>query len=191
MELSRKLRLLLLALYEYKYNGKLYELGEIFSTNGIPICLEEIQEIAKTLTEDGLIRTMSIGDTLYSQITVDGVEYLDENNFFTGGNYLPQDRIKPLERELLCNKLDLLQAQLQESRLGKIVPQVTLALEVEELKVLLNILGRHSWIQILKGKLFELSADHLSQEEINQVLQMFEVHAGSQSQPVSDFTIGS
>lgn len=184
-----KLRYLLLALYEYKYNGKLYEIGEIFSKNSIPISLEEIQEIAKTLTEDGLIRTMSIGDTLYSQISVDGVEYLDENNYFTGSNYLPQDRITPLERELLRNKLDLLQAQLQESRLGKIVPWVTLTLEVEELKILLNILGRHSWLQILKGKLFELSAGHLSQEEINQVLQMFEVRAASECQPVPDFRI--
>ncbi|MHC2990773.1 hypothetical protein OB13_03950 [Pontibacter sp. HJ8] len=184
-----KLRYLLLALYEYKYNGKLYEIEAIFSTNGIAISRVEAQEIAKTLTEDGLIRTMSIGETLYSQITVDGVEYLEENNYFTGSTYLPQDRIKPLERELLRDKLDLLQAQLQESRLGKIVPAVTIAMEVEELKNLLNILGRHSWIQILKGKLFEMSAGYLSQVELHHALQMFEVHAASENQPVSDFTI--
>lgn len=174
MELTLKIRLLLLALYEHKYNGKLYELGEIFNKNGIKISQIEIEEIARTLSEDDLLKTLTVRETIYGQITVDGVEFLEENSFFSGSSYLPQDRIKPLERELMRNKLNEFHTALLESELGNIVPSDILEKEMEELKALLNILGKHSWLQILKGKLFELGEGKVSQSEIGDLMQIFE-----------------
>ena len=174
MELTLKIRLLLLALYENKYNGKLYDLGEIYYKNGIKISQIEIEEITRTLCEDSLLKTISVKSSIYGQITVDGVEFLEENNFFSGSSYLPKDRIKPLERELLRNKLNELHTALLESELGNATPSDILEKEMEELKALLNILGRHSWLQILKGKLIELGDGKVSQLELNNLQQTFE-----------------
>ena len=189
MELTMKIRYLLLSLYEYKYNGKLYELGEIFSNNGLKVTHSELEEIASTLTADNFLNTLSIGDAIYGQITIDGVEFLEENNFFSGKNYLPHDKIKPLERERMCNRLDDLQARLQESAIGKFVPQEAISAEFEDLKSLLGILGKHSWMQTLKGKLFEFGVGKVSQEEINRLIQSFENQSTSEGNRVSDFRI--
>lgn len=174
MELTLKIRLLLLALYEHKYNGKLYKLGDIFGKNGIKISQIEIEEIAKTLSEDDLIKTLTVEETIYGQITVDGVEFLEENNFFSSSSYLPQDRIKPLDRELMRNKLNKLHTTLLDSKLGNIVPKEILEKEMEELKALLNILGKHSWLQILKGKLIEMGEGQLNAQAIDQLLEIIE-----------------
>lgn len=189
MKLNMKLRYLLLALYEHKYNGKLYEIEEIFADNGIRISQFETEELARTLTEDGMIKTISIGETIYAQITVDGVEYLEESNFFTASSYLPQDRIKPLEREILRSKLDELHTQLMASELGNLLPEVTLVTEMEELKSLLNTLGKRSWIQILKGKVYEIGIGKISQEEINKLLQNFETHPAPEGSQITDYNI--
>ena len=187
MKHTMKVRYLLLSLYEYKYNGKLYELGEILSNNGLKATHVELEEIASTLTADNLLNTLTIGDTIYGQITIDGVEFLEENNFFSGKTYLPHDKIKPLEREKMCNKLDDLLARIQESAIGKFVPKEAISSEIEDLKSLLSILGKHSWMQILKGKLYEFGVGRLSQEEINRLIQSFDTQSTSEGNLVPDF----
>jgi len=189
MELTMKIRYLLLVLYEYKYNGKLYELGEILAKNGLKVTNAELEEIASTLSADNLLNTLSIGDTIYGQITVDGVEFLEENNFFSGKSYLPHDKIKPLERERMCTKLDELQARLQESAIGKLVPKEAITTEIEDLKSLLGILGKHSWMQILKGKLYEFGVGKVSQEEISRLIQSFDTQSASEGSLIPDFRI--
>ncbi|WP_157578716.1 hypothetical protein [Pontibacter roseus] len=184
-----KIRYLLLALYEHKYNGKLYEVGEVFASSGIRCNPIECREIARTLEEDGLVKTLTVEDTVYAQISTDGVEFLDENNFFTGSSYLPQDRIKPLQREVLGNKLDELCQRLRESSLGKVISDATLDREMAELRSLLNLLGRRSWVQILKGKVYELATGKLSQEEINHLLQDFDERPTLQGVQVPDYNI--
>ncbi|MBD1396162.1 hypothetical protein H9Q13_03210 [Pontibacter sp. JH31] len=178
MELTLKIRLLLLALYEFKYNGKLYELGELFSKSGVKISRIEIEEIARTLSEDGLLKTITVKETIYGQISVDGVEFLEENKFFSGSSYLPKDRIKPLEREILRNKLNELYTAVLQTELASEVPSEVLEREVEELKALLNLLGRHSWLQILKGKFLEIAAEKLPHTELSELLQDFELSSG-------------
>lgn len=189
MELNMKIRYLLLALYEYKYNGKLYEVGEVFASNGIKISPEECLEIAQTLQEDGLIKTLLIEDTIYAQILADGVEYLEDNNFFSGSSYLPLDRIKPLQREVFRNKLDEICILLQKLPIGDRIPAETLNWEMDELRNLLNILGKRSWLQIFKGKVLELTSGKATQEELNGLLRYFEAYPAVEVNKYSDFII--
>jgi hypothetical protein len=183
MELTVKIRILLLALYEHKYNGKLYELGEILANNGIKVNPKEMEGICEMLSSEGLLKILSIRKTIYGQITVDGVEFLEENNFFGGSSYRPQDKIKPLEWELMHNRIDEMQRSLLKSRLATMIDAGLLALEMEELKALQNVLGRRNWLQILKGKLFELSKGQINISEIDQLLAIIEAGHAAEDTP--------
>jgi hypothetical protein len=186
MELTLQTRYLLLALYDYRYNGKYYELGDVFSSHGITISRLEVDEIARSLLEAGLVRALQIENTLFVQISLDGVDYVEENDFFADSSYIPQDRLKPLERELVRHKLTALHLQLQATELGVLVTPEMLRREIEELDALLNILGKRSWLQILKGKVYEMSQESSAATTCYSILQEFESQICAKEKRISD-----
>ncbi|WP_242918931.1 hypothetical protein [Pontibacter liquoris] len=173
MEVAVNIRFLLLALYEKKYDGKWYDVADLFTSHHLEIVQVEAKEIVDTLTKDGLIRSIAIGDKFLAQITADGVEFLEESNFFNESTYIPKDRILPLQRELLRHQMDEFTMRMLQSEYGPSIPAVEFLKEVEELKALLNILGQKSWLQIMKSKFREIFSDSVPQEVLEEMLRNY------------------
>ncbi|MDX5418837.1 MAG: hypothetical protein LPK09_06450 [Hymenobacteraceae bacterium] len=187
MELSKKIRFLLLALYEKKYNGKYYDIEELYRENAIRINQHEVTELAKTLENDGLIIKMPLGGKIFAKLSLDGSDFLEENNFFIESSYLPQDRLKPLEKEILSNRLDTFYEEVIKPLLGDLVPAAEIEKEINELRSLLHILGRRSWIQILKGKFLEMSKGKIAKEEMDELLNTFDPKPASETTKLTEY----
>ena len=174
MELDFKKRFLLLALCEKKYDGKFYDAAGLFSTNKIDVSPAELKDALDLLGSEHLVKTFFISDRYLVQITVDGVEFLEENSFFDERNEAVRDRMKPLQREILRHQLDDFTLRVCQSDLGKQLDHEQFVKEIEELKALLNILGRKHWMQILKGKFYEFCDGNMPLRRLKKILDAFE-----------------
>jgi len=174
MEEEFKNHFLLLALYEKRYDGKFYDVAGLFSANNIDIAPVELMGTLEALGNEHLVKSFFIGERYLSQITMDGIEFLEENNFFDQNNYAVRDRIKPLQREILRHKLDDFTQRICRSDIGAKLNQDEFIKEAEELKMLLNILGRKNWMQMLKGKFYELCQGNVPLRRLKKIMDIFE-----------------
>ncbi|MBF9253749.1 hypothetical protein I2I11_10630 [Pontibacter sp. 172403-2] len=174
METEFKKRFLLLGLCERKYDGKYYDAAGLFAANRISATPAELKEILEMLGNDHLVKYFYIGERYLVQITMDGVEFLEESNFFEEKSYVVYDMIKPLQREILRYRLDDFTARICQSDIGAMLNRDEFMKEAEELKVLLNVLGRKHWMQMLKGKFYELCQGNVPLRRLKKILDAFE-----------------
>ena len=169
MKIKDKKLILLKSLYTKRFDGKYYDVETILGGLG-QTSRDESYSIAKSLSDEGLIKIVATKDSTHAEITSSGVErveYLDIES------YAPQDLIDPAERETIKTKLDEFSERLKRIEVGQQITYDDLIDEIETLKKLLNILGKKEWTQILKGKLVDAGFGSVADKVFDILIETF------------------
>lgn len=136
------------------------------------ITSNESDEIGKELKKKGLVN-LSISKTgTYLSITALGKEYVEDNlldSFF----YNPFDKFSETEKSELSTKLDELLERIKKLELGQQVTYDDFEAEFKELKVLMNVLGKKDWKQLLYGKLVDAGLGAISSKVLDITINVF------------------
>jgi hypothetical protein len=152
---------ILTSLYEKKYDGMYHSVLEILGTTH-----SEAFKLASALENDGLIKVVSSKDSVDAEITTAGVEWIEDNGHT---DYAPQDPISESERKILIQKIDELAQRLSRLEHGQDIIYTDIDKHLEEVKTLLNVLGKKNWVQVLTGGLLEAGLGEIS-PEVKEVL---------------------
>lgn len=134
-------------------DGKYHDVTYIFWACGIGISTDdEPRAIAKSLNDYGYIKIFGNARGLSACITIDGTEALE-----TMREDLPKSKPSPgsPDMEVLNKKLDEVIEWLKRNDMGNEI----IFDELQDLKEAGEKLDLKNWKQLLKGKLFDLSAD--------------------------------
>lgn len=144
---------LLKILYLKKFDGKYYDTVKILEQFGTTN-YQEAKNISKSLSDEGYIKIISGKHSIEAIIEPSGIEFiedLDERE----NRYEPSDNFEKQEKEVIKQKLDEFSVRLSKIEVGQQIIYDDFLEEIENLKRLLNILGKKDWTQILKGKLVD------------------------------------
>ncbi|WP_276366172.1 hypothetical protein [Chryseolinea sp. H1M3-3] len=165
---SKEKRIAILkGLYERKFDGKIYDLRPFLPT----ATLTELYQIAKALENDGLIKMVASKDSVHGEITLSGVEVIDAEE--TDLAYQPKDKFNPDESRTLKAKIDELGDRLSRMEVGQQITYDDLIHELEELKKLVDVLGKKNWLQILKGKLVDAGFGVIADQVSELIIEIF------------------
>ncbi len=172
MNTKEKKKIILLALYDKKYDGKLHDIVELVR-DYCPISRIEAEQITKSLQDKDLINMHANKDSVHAEITGPGVEFIEEESEKENIEYNPDDKIKLFEQEVIKTRLDELAEQLKKIELGQQITYDDLFDEMQELKSLVSVLGKKDWSQLLKGKLVDAGLGSLSAKALEILIQTF------------------
>jgi DNA-binding MarR family transcriptional regulator len=174
MKTSEKKNLILKALYEQGLNGECYDVGKLLSSY-TTFKAGELRAITKSLADADLIKMTSTREAIYVELTADGAEYIEDNidDSSRPGSYQPMDNFSDSEKDTILDKLNDLTDKLKEIQLGQEVTYEDLRAELQEMKQLLNVLGKKHWFQVLKGKMIDAGLGSLSGEAFSVLLDAF------------------
>jgi hypothetical protein len=131
------------------YDGKYYSIPYIFNVNGIKMKFPfQDREYGKAIAENDYAELLHQPDTT-AKLTLKGKMYVERNLLNTNGKTSDQSQID------LESKIIEIMKKLETLGLG----QEVIYVELEELKDLHEKLNEKNWIQIVKGKLVELSVE--------------------------------
>lgn len=70
--------------------------------------------------------------------------------------YDPKDKLSNEEKNIIIDGLDELKSEIEKLRKGQEIIYDDFVDEIEELKSLINVLGKKNFSQIVKGKLIDI-----------------------------------
>jgi len=151
-KLSYKAKEELLLTKLYKLQGdRLYSIKEILLANGIVMVSDtEEYDLANYLEEKGFVENNSTKDGAFVRIIMSGIDYVEN----LGTKTIKES---PSENGEMDKKLDLILEKLELLDTGHEV----LFEEIEELRDLYGKLNKKNWIELLKGKLLDISISQL------------------------------
>jgi len=147
LSVQDKMDLLIVKLKSIKGKG-LILVNEILEGNGIHLSEVEVTELIEELVKKGFVKYHDRMGPSVIRITVKGELYVEKK------------LTKKIEREAnveMNNKIDLIIHELQKLGLG----QEIIFSEIEEMRGLYSKVPKKNWIQILKGKIVELSVEKI------------------------------
>ena len=148
MKFKYKKELLLKLLYEKRFDGKYYSIGELFIEEKIIIELQEEFQLADSLLAIGHITGSKNKLGTSCRINYEGIEWIEDNINL-------EEYYGPRERKEISEKLDEFGKSLKELKLGQQVIYDDFHEEFQELKRLLGLLRKKEWIAIFKGVLIQ------------------------------------
>lgn len=158
---------ILKGLYEKKFDGKFYDLQPFL----VAVTLNELYQIARALENDGLIKMVASKDSVHGEITLRGVEVIEGEE--TDLAYQPKDKFSSDESRTLKAKINELGDRLSRIEVGQQITYDDLIQELEELKKLLDVLGKKNWLQILKGKLVDAGFGVIADQVSELIIEIF------------------
>ena len=153
-------------------DGRYYDVTYIFWSCGIGVNNDnEPRAIANSLKEYGYINTRGNSKGLSASITIDGVEALERMK-----EELPKSKPSPNgpDMEVLNKKMGEVIEWLKKNDMGNEI----IFDELREMKEAREKLDLKNWKQLLKGKLFDLSADKALGLGIEAAKQIFKTFTG-------------
>lgn len=174
MKTSEKKNLILKALYEHGLNGETYDISELVSSY-TAIKSIELSALAKSLARADLIKMTATREAIYVELTAEGAEYVEDNitDSTQSHSYQPKDSFSESEKDTILEKLNDLTDKLQQVQLGQEVTYDDLRAEIQEMKQLLNVLGKKQWFQVLKGKMIDAGLGSLLSEAFSLLSDAF------------------
>lgn len=160
MKFSEKKTQTLLALYERKFDGNYYDISTLLDKWGISVSLSEAIQIGEALENEGFINLAATKDGASAFITGEGVESVEEYDFFHTG-----DKSADFSQEelvILNQKLDEMLERLSKLELGQQITYDDLKNEVDELRELTKVINKKNWFQLLQGKLVSIGLGKLA-----------------------------
>lgn len=160
MKFSEKKTQTLLALYEHKFDGNYYDISALLDKWGISVSLSEAIQIGEALENEGFINLAATKDGASAYITGEGVEFVEEFDFFHS-----EDRSAEFSQEelvMLNRKLDEMLERLSKLELGQQITYDDLKNEIEELRGIAKVVNKKNWFQLLQGKLVSIGLGKLA-----------------------------
>lgn len=169
---SEKKRIVLLALYEYRFNDNYYHVSAILERENIQASLNEIVEICDSLESEQLIRVIPHENSDEAAITAKGVQKVEEyHNSFS--EYSPPDKIPPEEQKIITKRLDELLERITKLEVGQQITYDDLQGEINELKSLVKVLGKKNFFEVVKGKCIDFGLGELFKGTIETLTDVF------------------
>lgn len=86
MKQSEKLDLILKQLYDFKFDGRYYDIAEILSNKGCEVSFDEAFSLGRRLQSEGLIKFIGTKDGASATLTSEGVEYSESDSYTFKGS---------------------------------------------------------------------------------------------------------
>lgn len=160
MKFSEKKTQVLLALYERKFDNNYYDISVLLDKWGISVSLNEAIQIGEALENEGLINLATTKDGASAFITGEGVEFVEEYDFFHSERQSPNFTQEDIA--ILNPKLDEMLERLGKLELGQQITYDDLKNEIDELRQLTKVLNKKNWFHLLQGKLVSIGLGKLT-----------------------------
>lgn len=155
----------------YSNYGKFIEVSELLQDYQ-ETSLDEAIDLGKALESKGYVNVSYSKSNSAVSITSLGREYV-EDNIFQEIKYEPSDMISKEEQREFSKKLDEVIERLKNLELGQQIIYDDIIEDINDLKSLLNVLGKKDWKQLFLGKLFDAGLGTIADNVYQAVVDTF------------------
>lgn len=170
MKFKDKKIYILKELYDRKFDGNNYDLEKL--NEELSINRDEALQIGKSLSDSGLIKIIATKDGVHRKIFPLGIEFIEEEKFIET-TYSPNDPFNTDEKIKVIRRLDEFGYRLSKIEKGQEVIYDDISEQIDELKELINVLGKKDWSQAMKGKLIDAGYGALVSKAGDLLLEIF------------------
>lgn len=153
MDIDELEKIVLLGLYDFRIEGGFKSLNYFFNDQNM-ITRHQSKLIFNHLDEKGFVKGRVNSSGYIAEITFKGIKYVEEY-LLRYRTYNTIDKFSESEKSDVLLKLDDLLVRIKKIELGQQIIHDSFEDEINELKVLINILGKKNWKQLLLGKLVD------------------------------------
>jgi len=155
----------------YPNYGKFIEVSELLKDHQ-ETSLDEAIDLGQALEARGYVKLSFSKTNSAVAITALGREYVEEN-ILEDILYDPNDKMTNDEQRDLSKKLDEVIERIKKLELGQQIIHDGIIEEINDLKPLLNVLGKKDWKQLLLGKLVDAGLGQIADNVYQAVVDTF------------------